>query len=208
MSAVNETVATPHLPAESRLDELSAKPSFRARRNTVLKKRAATLGLIDPVKFTAFIKKATKEFSEANNNEAPQDTSHLSPKAKLITSYMNDKSRDFGCGRENVAGLISLVIDEPIIISGGDSKSWIPVLGACIVMKSNESGHNYRNLPALIVNPTVNDYLLKDTGKWGNHPETPLENVRAATDIEIESFVTVFMEYSVFTNIKFLVHLL
>lgn len=207
MSAANGTVATPHLPAESRLDELSAKPNFRARRNTVLKKRTATLGLIDPVKFTAFIKKATKKFSEVNC-VAPQDTSNLSPKAKLITGFMNDRSRDFGCGRENVAGLISLVIDEPIIISGGDSPSWIPVLGACIVMKTDKSEHNYRDLPALIVNPTVTDYLLKDTGKWGNHPETPVQNVRAATDIEIESFVKVFMEYGVFTNIKFLAHLL
>ena len=199
-------------------DELK---SFRSRRNLILKARMHGISrqrrkemskttVVEPTtiedlelqnKFKKFVVNSTKLFSK--QFESPAEKIKLSDKAKKITGLMNDQNRDFGCGRKNVADIISLIIGEPIIITV-DDRYFERRAGACIVPLDNENGHNYKVGDPILYYSDSSDCCLKMNGQKGNHPGNSKRNLRPATEAEIETFVEKFPVNKIRIHFSFL----
>ena len=138
-------------------------------------------------KFKKFLINSTKLFAKQYNTKV--EVSTLSEKAQKITELMNDMDRDFGCGRKNVADIISLVIGEPVVIV--QEEGYVQRrAGACVVLleKSQDHGHNYKLGEPLVYYGEA-EYLLKMSGSIGNNPGAKKQYMRPATEDEIETFV-------------------
>lgn len=108
-------------------------------------------------------------------------TQHLSKRAERASEII---SGAFGCDRQAVVDLVSLILGEDISLLSVEGR-----YGQVVVPLRNENGHNYPlNLPTAVISIDGSfSGLLRQDGTTGNNLTS--STTRLAKESEIQSFV-------------------
>ena len=131
---------------------------------------------------------ATKAFSEQNGYAKATNATKLSKKARTIGALID--SSEFGCNRETVAALTSLIIDEaiPVTRKPGDFTS---VHLAVVVPLTNTNSHDYPiGKPCILLHRSWGGAFRID-GKRGNSLPCSKDALRPARPEEINQIAAV-----------------
>lgn len=146
---------------------------------TMLFMPSAPVGLAEEFREVAsMILTATALANRLNFKAEMKPAAKLSPKAKKIKRYI--ELSDFNCRRETVAGLMSMLLDEEIVVKETSDVTVRWVLGAVYVPTDRGNDHNYpTDEPMVYLGEDRRGFRLD--GTKGNHCGYYTRNYRKAT---------------------------
>lgn len=129
--------------------------------------------------------KVLKDYLTRLNSKTPPKAKALSTKAKAVLDTIVEQ--DFGCNRNKVINLMSVVLGERLPVPS--SNHCLPIGSIVKVLKDADS-HNYELDKFAIVVDQRSNHMMSEDGVVGNHlPWERKEVWRQATPAEAKAFI-------------------